>query len=52
MMGERRTGENYQPTKQQIEQWIIEARQMWVGAYRSILRVRRLQDKLIQQNPR
>jgi hypothetical protein len=36
----------YEQTAQQIERWRAEAHRMWLDAYKSILRVKRVQDKL------
>ena len=49
VMGRRWTQEDYARTTRQIDLWIVEAYRMWVGAYKSILRVRRIQDKLVEQ---
>jgi hypothetical protein len=50
MMGRRWTEEDYDRTTRQIEEWIAAAHRMWLDAYETILRVRRIQDKLIEQS--
>ena len=48
-MGRSWTEEEYERTIRKIEYWIMEARRMYAGAHKSIGRVMRVKEKLIEQ---